>query len=33
MSQIARVMTINGLDRITPDVVHAARQTLVLGAQ
>ena len=33
MSQIARVMAINQLDAITPDVVHAARQILVIGAQ
>jgi len=33
MTQIARVMTINGLHRITPHVIHAARQTLVIGAQ
>ena len=32
MTQIARVMAINQLDAITPDVVHAARQILVIGA-
>jgi len=31
MTQIARVLDINQLDTITPDVVHAARQTLVVG--
>jgi DNA transposition AAA+ family ATPase len=31
MSQIARVLEINQLDVITPDVVNAARQTLVVG--
>jgi len=29
--QIARVLDINQLDTIIPDVVHAARQTLVVG--
>ena len=33
MTQIARVMGINQLEAITPDVVHAARQILVIGAQ
>ena len=33
MTQIARVMGINQLETITPDVVHAARQILVIGAQ
>ena len=33
MTQIARIMGINHLDAITPDVVHAARQILVIGAQ
>ena len=33
MTQIARVMDINQLDSITPEVVHAARQILVVGAQ
>jgi len=33
MSQVARVIDINQLDAITPDVVHAARQTLVVGPQ
>ena len=32
MTQIARVMAINQLEAITPDVVHA-RQILVIGAQ
>ena len=32
MSQVARVMTINNLDTITPDVVEAAREALVVGA-
>ncbi|MGI8418963.1 MAG: hypothetical protein ACR2P2_22755 [Nakamurella sp.] len=33
MTQIARVMTINHLDHIASDVVHAARQMLVIGAR
>jgi len=33
MTQIARVMNINQLATITPDVVHAARQILVIGSQ
>ena len=33
MTQIARVMAINQLESITPEVVHAARQILVIGAQ
>ncbi|MGI8415467.1 MAG: AAA family ATPase [Nakamurella sp.] len=33
MTQIARVMEINHLDHIAPDVVHAARQMLVIGAR
>ena len=33
MTQIARVMSINQLETITPDVVHAARQILVIGSQ
>ncbi len=33
MSQVARVLEINQLDIITPDVVNAARQTLVVGPQ
>jgi DNA transposition AAA+ family ATPase len=33
MSQVARVLEINQLDVITPDVVNAARQTLVVGPQ
>jgi DNA transposition AAA+ family ATPase len=33
MTQVARVLDINQLDTITPDVVHAARQTLVVGPQ
>ena len=31
MTQIARVIDINELDHISPDVVHAARQMLVIG--
>ena len=31
MSQIGRVLDINTLDAITPDVVQAARETLVVG--
>jgi hypothetical protein len=31
-SQIERVLQINGLRAITPDVVDAARQSLVIGA-
>jgi len=33
MTQIARVMTINQLQAIAPEVVHAARQMLVVGTQ
>jgi len=33
MTQIARIMGINQLDAIIPDVVHAARQILVIGTQ
>jgi hypothetical protein len=33
MTQIARVMTINQLQAIRPEVVHAARQMLVVGTQ
>ena len=33
MSQVGRVLEINQLDTITPDVVEAARQTLEFGAQ
>ena len=33
MTQIARVMAINQLESITPEVVHAARQILVIGSQ
>ncbi len=33
MTQIARVIDINELDQISPDVVHAARQMLVIGTQ
>ena len=32
MTQVARVMDINQLDALDPDVVHAARQMLVVGA-
>ena len=31
MSQVARVMEINQLDTLDPDVIHAARQVLVVG--
>jgi len=31
MTQVARVMEINKLDTLDPDVVHAARQMLVVG--
>jgi hypothetical protein len=31
MTQILRVMDINQLDAITPDVIEAARETLVVG--
>jgi len=31
MTQVLRVMDINQLDTITPDVVEAARETLVVG--
>lgn len=32
MTQIARVMGINQLETITSEVVHAARQILVIGS-
>ncbi len=32
MSQVARIMTINNLDTITPDAIEAAREVLVVGA-
>ena len=32
MTQVARVMEINQLDALDPDVIHAARQMLVVGA-
>lgn len=32
MTQIARVIEINHLDHIALDIVHAARQMLVIGA-
>ena len=31
MTQVLRVMNINQLDDITPDVIEAARETLVVG--
>ena len=31
MTQVARVMEINQLDTVSADVVHAARQMLVIG--
>jgi len=31
MTQVARVMEINQLDTLDPDVIHAARQVLVVG--
>jgi hypothetical protein len=31
MTQVARVMDINHLDTIDPDVINAARQVLVVG--
>lgn len=31
MTQVGRLLEINQLDQITPDVVHAARQMLVVG--
>ena len=31
MSQVLRVMDINQLDEITPTVIEAARETLVIG--
>ncbi len=31
MSQVARVMEINQFDTLDPDVIHAARQMLVVG--
>ena len=30
-TQVLRVMNINQLDNITPDVIEAARETLVVG--
>lgn len=33
MTQIARVMAINELHTIAPEVVHAAREMLVVGTQ
>jgi hypothetical protein len=33
MAQIAHVMSINQLETITPEAVHAARQILVIGSQ
>ena len=33
MTQIARVMDINHLETISPEVVHAARQILMIGSQ
>ena len=30
-TQVLRVMDINQLDTITPDVIEAARETLVIG--
>ena len=32
MTQVARVIEINQLDTLDPDVIHAARQMLVVGA-
>ncbi len=32
MNQVARILTINNLDAITPEAVEAARETLVVGA-
>lgn len=32
LTQIARVLEINQLDRVTPEVVEAARESLVIGA-
>jgi len=31
MTQVGRLIQINQLDQITPDVIHAARQMLVVG--
>ena len=31
MTQVARVLDINNLDTITPDVIEAARETLVVS--
>ena len=33
MTQVGRLMDINGFDDISPDLITAARQTLVIGAQ
>ena len=32
MTQVARILTINNLDTITPDAIEAARETLVVGS-
>ncbi len=32
MTQVARILTINNLDTITPDSIEAARETLVVGS-
>jgi len=32
MNQVARIMTINNLDIVTPEAIEAARETLVVGA-
>ena len=33
MTQIGRLMDINGFDDISPDLITTARQTLVIGTQ
>ena len=33
MTQVGRLMDINGFDDISPDLITAARQTLVIGTQ
>jgi hypothetical protein len=33
ITQVGRLMDINGFDDISPDLITAARQTLVIGTQ
>jgi hypothetical protein len=32
LTQVARILALNGLDRVTREVVEAAREVLVIGA-